>query len=68
MIWSLEEQEDGSVVVTWGRRRRRCPSREKALAFVRENRSGADKVVEVHPDGYTTPVTRRRWRRRDLSL
>jgi hypothetical protein len=61
--WTVEERVGGGVVVTWGRKRKPFDSEDEALRFIRKNRSGADRVVRVQKDGYTEPLTRKRWRR-----
>jgi hypothetical protein len=61
--WAVEEQDDGSVVVTWNRQRKPFASEDEALRFIRSRRSQTDRVVKVHKDGYTTPLGRRRWRK-----
>lgn len=65
--WTVEE-EDQSVVVRWMRCRKRFDSEAEALKFIRNNRSATDRVIRVDKDGYTTPVTRKRWRRRGTHL
>lgn len=67
MIWTVQES-GGQIVVSWGRKRRTFGSDEAALRFVRESRAPGDRVVRIAEDGYRTPVSRRRWRRRGEDL
>jgi len=67
ITWALTES-GGEVAVVWNRRRKRFGSREEALKFIKENRRPEDRVVEIQDDGYTVPLTRRRWRRSGTDL
>lgn len=66
-VWTLTES-DGQTRLSWGRRSRSFPSEREALAFVRQNGDSSDRVVKVDEDGYQTPMTRRRWRKRGTDL
>jgi hypothetical protein len=66
--WSVEEQQDGSVVLAWDRKRQSFPSEDAAVRFIKANRSPQDRVMKVEKDGYTTPMNRRRWRGRGYDL
>jgi hypothetical protein len=66
--WTVEEGDGGTVTVIWDRKRKPFPSEDEALKFIRARRSRTDRVVKVDKDGYTTPLTRRRWRRSGTDL
>lgn len=64
----MEEQTDGSVILTWKRQRKTFSSEDEAVRFIKNNRSRDDRVVRVQKDGYVEPLNRKRWRRRDSDL
>lgn len=62
VVWILTEQ-DGRFEVRWGRKQKNFPTEAMALKFINENLTRRDKAVRIEEDGYSTPITRRKWRR-----